>query len=277
MSPSWRPLYQRLGYESVSGLVEGVPGHLWRPLTEWFESWVRPEDVSTLALRLKVVLPPAHHSSADSWPLMSGIDARADREKLLLEAVDGLLHMMLRYPSRYRRAGDAAASLERILEDGGSIWRVGRFGNALERRLDDSVAQALDDAAAKAPATAADHLRAARDAIYSLHPDAKRGYDEAILALEAITGPVVLPNDSKRTLGKVIAHMRDTKWKLAVNDQPANTIVDLMDLLWRNQPRHAPGDTPTRKVTTLEAETALHLAAHVVHLFATGAVTRAPI
>jgi hypothetical protein len=98
---------------------------------------------------------------------------------------------------------------------------------------------------------------------------------ETVRAVEAAAIPVVLPNGSRQTLGKVLSHLRDTrdKWELAIegtNAGDTTPLVAMIELLWRGHvARHAggPGFRPQRQD---EAQ----MATHLVHWFTTGAVRR---
>jgi len=105
------------------------------------------------------------------------------------------------------------------------------------------------------------------------HPD--RGYDEAVLAVEAAAIPVVSPQDSRPTLGKVIAHLKPTaaNWQLA-GGGAIDAVLGLMDQLWTDQPRHALPGEPARYVDQAQAEAAVHAAAYLVHLFSRGLISR---
>jgi hypothetical protein len=169
-----------------------------------------------------------------------------------------------------------------ILKDAGSLWRVGATEDRLqlERRVEPT-AQAAAEQVMSAGDKAARHLRSAWSAVYGRHPDAGKGYGEAIKAMEASTIPVVLPKTNAGTLGKVINALRDkpAKWAVGLkHPEPERQVVilaDMLDLVWKGQTgRHGdPDPTAPISVSQEQAEAAVHLAVTVVQWFTTGVVT----
>lgn len=66
----------------------------------------------------------------------------------------------------------------------------------------------------------ASYLAAAWTAVYGRNPDSDKAYDEAALAVEAVSCPLVCPTNLHRTLGTVIRDLRSqtTQWELALGD-----------------------------------------------------------
>jgi hypothetical protein len=169
-----------------------------------------------------------------------------------------------------------------MLNDAGSLWRVGAADKRfqLERRVQPSV-----EAAAKQVMStgdkAAQHLRLAWSAVYGRHPDAGKGYGEAIMAMEAAAIPVVLPATTVGTLGKVIGALRDkpAKWAVGLKhpepERQVLVLADMLDLVWKGQTgRHGdPDPSAPISVSQEQAEAAVHLAVTVVHWFNTGVVS----
>jgi hypothetical protein len=128
---------------------------------------------------------------------------------------------------------------------------------------------------------AAQHLRLAWNAVYGRHPDAGKGYGEAIKAMEVATIPVVCPSNTRATLNRVINDLRAKPSKWAVNlkhptpDRQVEIVADTLDLIWKGQSdRHGdPDPNAPISVELEEAEAAVHLAVTVVHWFTTGVVT----
>jgi hypothetical protein len=270
----WVPLSRRtagLGPETT--LYDGVPKHLRGALTGWFEScWPEENDehrvlYDHLLLRLHVDhLAPGQMS-----------------EDELLDAVDAMLAWGP--SSKDYLAGRVSANVSRghlkeILRIAASTWRVRDDGRGLERRVDDTVTAAVQQAVRTARDDAAAHLAAAWSAVYGRNPDPDRAYDEAVLAVEAVACPLICPNNGRRTLGTVIADLRNqtARWELVIGDstgQPAGPerLVEMLSLLWQGQSRHA-GAPNSRRQNQAEAEAAVHLAATVVQWFTAGVLRR---
>ena len=134
---------------------------------------------------------------------------------------------------------------------------------------------------------ASDHLGHAWQHAYGRDPDPGAAYSEAIKAVEAATIPVVVPNDPMATLGRVIGNLRGDAHRWRVNlarpvrlsgaggttaiADPIDVVIGQLDLLWTNQSdRHA----PVVPVSQSQAETAVHLALVLVHMFRSGAIAR---
>jgi hypothetical protein len=236
--------------------------------------------VKQIALRLQIAYTPkavGWRELGEAGSFIAAVMAHKDRQTLLLDAVDAALEY--RGPLGSERANsfdpEAWEGLDSILSAGASAWSVGPERTSLVRRVDEAVGALTNEAVAAASPSAHDHLVTAWTAVYSRSPDPGVGYDEAVLAIEAAAGPVVLPNDRNRTLGKVLGHLKATsgEWQVS-GGQPIEPLVALIDQVWTRQPRHAPGDQPTRRAQPGEAEFAVHVAAMAVHAFSRGLVTK---
>jgi len=92
--------------------------------------------------------------------------------------------------------------------------------------------------------------------------------------------PLVLPNNPKPTLGTVIAHLHDAgrKWSFVLVDKDGNgdpgPLAAIMERLWTGQVSRHGGGQNSREQTPEEAQAAVHLAAAIVQLLATGALGR---
>jgi hypothetical protein len=175
-----------------------------------------------------------------------------------------------------------ANQLATMLDEAGSEWTLddssGRYG--LVRRVPLEVRAAADQIMNTGD-KAALHLRLAWNAVYGRHPDAGKGYGEAIKAMEVATIPVVCPSNLRATLGRVINDLRAKPDKWVVNlkhptpDRQAETVADMLDLVWKGQSdRHGdPDPSAPISVSQEQAEAAVHLAVTVVQWFNTGVVT----
>jgi hypothetical protein len=204
-------------------------------------------------------------------------------------------HVLLGY--EYQNYQSAGRQLDRALREAGAVWEVVELSGRTTFQLRRRVASATTAAVTRTTSTsggASDHLERAWQHAFGRDPDPSRAYAEAIKAVEAVAIPIVVPNDPLPTLGKVIGHMRSTptKWQIVFTEpvrlsgqgQTAPTILPIdvliggLDLLWKNQKdRHAQGDPhPAVPITQPQAETAVHLALLLVHVFRSGTVRAAP-
>lgn len=211
------------------------------------------------------------------------LNALFEDDDLVLDAVDFLLHTQ-------GPAYGQADSLERALREAGSAWKVvenvGEPGYRLEERVDPTVAAAT--VTALAAGRPGQYLREAWTALYGRQPNPDHAYGEAVKAVEAAARPVLAPNDSSATLGKMVGQLKAQPVGHSValkgfgdsgpgrtGDVDAITIARLMaQLLWTGQhDRH--GDfNPSRPISVSkeEAEAAVHLAVLLVQWLSSGAM-----
>lgn len=270
-------------------LVEGVPDYMLQPLRDWLEMIIDRQrgvrDTLYPEVDLEAMLQLRLRRT-----MVLGAEARKAIVMLvgaeLLEAIDAILAIrrpLLDEKGSTRREWwvNTVFNLHTMLEGGGSAWRVDDDAGGLTRRVDETVAQAARDTMKAAPSDAARHLKRAWDAAYGFHPDATQAYSEAVKAVEAVVIPQTIPNDQVATLGKAIAHIKNTaaKWSLAVDQSgtpaPADALLVMLGLVWRGQSdRHAGPNTAP--VTLESAQTALHAAVTLVQWFTSGAVKKSP-
>jgi hypothetical protein len=172
--------------------------------------------------------------------------------------------------------------LEKILQAGGSMWRVGHRDGVpgLERRVPEGV-QSAAEAVMAVPGNAGSLLSEAWHAVFGINPDYEKGYSKSIKAVEAAAVPVVSPTHAHATLGTVVSQLRSQgDWKLTISREHADAstqqvIWRMAQALWTGQnDRHA-GQTGYTPSTRAEAEAAVLLAVPLVQWFSSGAVARA--
>jgi hypothetical protein len=178
-----------------------------------------------------------------------------------------------------RAQGSLKTSLQDMLTDSRSVYRVREDSRGLERRSSAMAAAAATQAAriaAGSPAagSAAWHLSAAWDAAHALQPDPGKAYSEAIKAVEAAAHAVIEPANSEATLGTMIAaiYADPTRFRLAISRARVRTLVAMMSLLWAGQTSRHGAKTVTRLETQEAAEMAVQLAVTLVEWFASGKV-----
>ena len=278
VADKWIPLSK--GSQPDEALYEGLPpwiavsvyGWTQKTLNElgWTHSGEDAEQVLTEAFDREMRL--AQPLSISRYSATTELQERGD-DVLTLDYVDFLL----------ARIGDSIPSrtLEAILEQGGSAWRVGSRNGfpGLERRVPIAV-QEVAEAAMASAGDAGLLLNEAWVAVYGRNPDPEDAYEKAIKAVESSAVPKVTPDDRKATLGKVISVMRSQKdWALALTDSEGKydygVVTGMCAALWSGQPsRH--GGNGYRKPTVEEAEIAVQLAVALVQWFSVDAVRCRP-
>jgi len=273
----WIPLSK--GGQPDEALYEGLPPWIAASIYGWTQktldelSWTRSEDVEqTLTEAFDREMRLALPLSISRYNVTTELQKRRD-ESLTLDYVDFLLAQI----------GDSLPSrtLEAILEQGGSAWRVGSrngfFG--LERRVPIAAMEAAE-AAMASNGDAGVLLNEAWVAVYGRNPDPEDAYEKAIKAVESSAAPKVAPDDRKATLGKIVSVLRSqTDWALALTDSEGKhdygVVAAMCAALWNGQPsRH--GGNGYRKPTVEEAEIAVQLAVSLVQWFSADAVRRRP-
>ena len=185
---------------------------------------------------------------------------------------------------------DEQATLDTLLREGGSVWRVGETTEGrrgLVRRVADSL-QATADQAMSGGKQHHKHLRKAWGAAYGRNPSPGEAYKDAVCAVEAVSIPVVQPSKKPETLGLVIRELIDNPSKFDTRLRPSpptspsapplegvGVVRDMMQLLWKSQwDRHGVQASVPLTVSQDEAEDALSLAVTLVRWFETGAIYR---
>lgn len=185
--------------------------------------------------------------------------------------------------SRCAIGSQRAAELDLMLLEAGSVWTIGEDEMGvleLQRRVDATTVSAARGAAPPG-SRPAHHLAAAWSKVYGHSPDPSAGYAQAIKAIESAGVSIVCPNNPRATLGTMIADTRAApgKWKTSLNPSTGGTgvgqLIEMMQLVWTAQlDRHGSATaTAPLSVSASEAEAALHIAATLVHLFSSGAVS----
>lgn len=269
-------------------LWEGVPDWLLDPLLDWLADHVDQWLIRELSLRLRLSLPEsdspkgalrealmlrATESERGRWDILDAIDFVCQNDpdyELGIPAV-----IMAGHPVP---GTEPLTVLNRLLTSGGSAYRY-RKGR-LERRVDDTAIAAFERVAATASDEASMHLRRAWSATYSRDPEPSRAYGDAVRAVEAVACPLVLPDEPRPTLGKVIARLREQPddWSFilpgereAIGIKPIRL---MLELLWTAQRSRHAGGPDTRDQLLTEAEVAVSLAITLVQWFTNGFVQR---
>lgn len=252
-------------------LREGVPDGLLPSLVEWTvrqfsDRWggrAIANDASIARLE-RVLGRELPHD-----PAGLAFEFRADHG-LLLDATDNALTTGIDRKQ--------AVQLETYLREARSVYTVGLDGSGayeLQDRQPPELTQVVQ-AATSGPGSASHHLRQAWSNAFGREPDATAACDEAVRAIEAAAKPVVTPNDSLATLGKMIAAMRDSSQKWTTNSNASDDIggvIAMMELVWKGYRRHGDPDQPA-EASVEAAQMLVQSAALLVHWFQTGHIRR---
>lgn len=246
--PPVRPLSAREANSPHDGtLYEGVPPHLAGPLQDWAlgffsgKKWLEHRVGATLRIGSEV-------DPAFAWGSNPGLSFLTG--PVLLDVIDvalqldtGLHQELLDglpvWPSRSRAS--QLEQLDGLLADGGSAYLVQwETPPQLSRRIDPIVAESMDQVIQDAEPIVTQELRVARRNVYGMHPQPNIAYRSVVKAVEAVGFPLVLPNETAATLGKVIAHLKQGghKWRFVlVNTTGDGGIEPLVQLLDRRLQR----------------------------------------
>lgn len=264
--------------------AEGLPSHL----AEWIKRWLGEVFfydfefgdwfLRDFELRCHRSAPTASASFSASYLLDTVTAWMASDEDYGLDLLDHALFAIddPGNPADRSEVKALRTQLEEILKNGGSAWMVNPTGKGLTRRVsDESTAAAALVVSAKDGAS--EHIARAWKALYGRGPNTSTAYRESVKAVESLLCPAILPKDRKATLGKAIAALRDapSRLKVAFTDSakvnnittlsPQETVIGMLDALWKNQHDRHGGDTSVPlDATEEEAQAAVHLALTLV-------------
>ncbi|WP_264032160.1 hypothetical protein [Cellulosimicrobium sp. SH8] len=269
---AWTPLSVRRGRRAPFELVDGVPDYLKVPLLEWVESLlidltfgVREELLNQLLIKLQI--PVAQRDAPRRYEALVGMIVRDD--DLFLDVLDALC--IVAADSRLRE-------LDGLLDNGMSMYRVRRTEpNGLEERLGDEVRTAVSSATSKRD-RASDELAAAWAAAFGRHRDATAAWNSAVKAVEHLMHSIVEPNNTKATLGSMVAALRNKpeKWRFEIaaknDDTTARPFLQALELIGYEPGRHG---TDPKRATIEQARIVVLQAVTIVEWLRAGALTRA--
>jgi hypothetical protein len=266
---------------------EGIPDYLAAPIYAWLDAaavdpgWSGTPARYQWLLRLQTALGVALNWEQGAVSAYIALREGMQRDHGFgLDVLDFALHDLgdLRYRGDMPESR-MAAELGVALDSGRSAWQVvlGGDGHArLQRRLIGPVDESIDDVRSVRE-RAHYFLAEAREKLFRVDPDATDGWHDAVRAVEVVAIPVVLPDDPKATLGKIIKAIEDkpSKWKYELGD--VGGVLTMLSSVWALSPfRHgSPDETVPLEASLEQATAAFHLALALVQIFATGLFTRA--
>lgn len=172
--------------------------------------------------------------------------------------------------------------LQRHLAVGGSVWEIRPVPQASGYQLVTRTLGPVTDQIAEIQSEserAGAHLASAWAALMGRNPEPSTAYREAIKAVEVVAKPVLTPNDTLATLGKMLRALDDAphKWRTRLDHSSPEQVAAMMRLLWKGQTdRHGTDDEDAPLSVSLdEADAAVHLAVTLVRFFAAGHIAAA--
>jgi hypothetical protein len=260
-----------------------VPGHLKDPVRIWVERflWVNPPTESAypdtnLMMEMQAALQVRLDWSFSTEQAVEDLLRRMEEDDAFaLDVIDFLLH---------QRAPEAwAEELNEMLARGRSEWEVtespeGAPGNwRLTKRGLGPIMGSIEETKDYSQ-RAHTLLMRAWGRLSGLHSDPSSAYGDAVRAVEVVMRPVVTPDDSKATLGKMISALRDKpeKWQVVLEDATTEDVATMANIIWRSQlDRHGTDDESVPlSVSQEEGDAAVHIAIALVRLFGADLVRR---
>jgi hypothetical protein len=269
-------------YAELQIIREPIPETLSDTIDHWLYQWfaggsrygaVHGSLVNELTAALRVMLP----QGLQAMTLVETVREEGDR--YTLQVVDYLL-------AKQRAGGVGMPDNVQVLSDqmdrSSSAVRIvlsDDFRYRIARRMPEGVEEAAQRAIDDANATAGRHLTTAWHEIQSLAPDASKVLRESIQAVEAAGGPVVIPNDKRPQLSKIVGALKQQQgWGLVLAqrddghpDHAAVLIGMLETLAFAEQHRHS-----GHGYSEAEAIGHVQLAATLVGWFSAAVVVRNP-
>ncbi|MGN6201767.1 MAG: hypothetical protein ACTHNY_05125 [Solirubrobacterales bacterium] len=228
------------------------------------------EALSALQVTLRLETPLDWSQGAES--ALESVFQRIQRDsEFALDVIDYLIQ---------RAEWPAIQEIEKVLVVGGSEWEVARPSRGrphLAKRVVGPVGEMIKQIQSDAE-RAHHHLSTAWEKLVGRNPDPSTAYKEAIRAVEAVAKPVVTPDDSDATLGKIIQALRDKpeKWNVILDQGTVEQVANMASLVWKGQlDRHGTDDPAAPlNVSQEEADAAVHIAISLTRLFSSGGITR---
>lgn len=288
MNEDLRPrLSVRRGYQPEFSQVTGVPDFLWPYLRTWIgEAVENNENSSKIMLLLSLDL---HMDIGNNIPLyglysensyglcMEPVSQFLDNlysnenfeckktELLILDVIDWLL----------RNDCGSKDALEMILSRAGHELRVSPEGDRLVERIDSVNWNSYGEVVR--PADKASRLMQDAWALaFGRDPNPLEAWSDAIKSIETLLKPIVSPDDSKATIGKMIAALRDKpeKWVCSLPDRKYGTkdnkitkrsieiLIDTLNVIGYQPNRH--GNETTDAVDDITIRSILFLSVTVL-------------
>ncbi len=278
----FRPLSQRNNPDpAFDGPHDGIPAWMFQSIARWIDEAIyEPRGMQnapseTLLLAAEASLHVTFDWSSGPFSArMTALDYVQRDGEFGLDFLDFLL-------SNLQGKMALAAGLNVVLTRAGSAWEVQAVDPPhsfdLVRRAIGPVREAIDEILPTSQRAHA-HLVAAWSKLMGRNPDPSGAYREAIRAVEVVAAPVVAPNDTLVTLGKIIGTLRANpeKWTVDLAEATTQQVTEMAAMIWQSQfDRHGTHDESVPlNVSQEQADAAVHIAIALVRLFAGGHVSR---
>ena len=193
----------------------------------------------------------------------------ADSDRLHLDALDIALHW---------GGSPAADQLESYFQEARSTYCVRKDADGIfeiQFRQPKEMTELIDRTVAST-GRAAEHLSLAWSRCFGRYPDLNEACMEAVKAIEVAAKPIVTPDDSATTLGKIRSAIRDKpeKWLTGSEfDRSVETILSMISMVWEGHQRHGDESAPMN-VSQESAEMTVQIAVLLVGWFSTGRIRR---
>ena len=269
-----RGLIPALNSTRDDDLSKGLAKDLWIEVRRWVR---KPRaGVPGLAGQLPNLLAPiyrrlkieertekalAQEISAEPSILLYVIDqlALAITSELQRLAVSNQQYANLRRATVLRFYDGGAKRMNKILDEGGSSWRIDWPHRGLVRQVSRDL-QSTYERAIEGDSPSVRYLQDAWDGAMSLTGSASDSFSSAIKSLEAEFGPVVVPDADRPSLGQIISALQDNPrkwearlasrhWKERNNEglddgglDRVSVITDIFSMLWQARIQHANPD-----------------------------------
>ncbi|MDO5099797.1 MAG: hypothetical protein Q4D85_13740 [Corynebacterium sp.] len=172
-------------------------------------------------------------------------------------------------------------SLSAILDSFEHEYTVHPTERRLIQRLDKTTLEGYSSATTPEDESS-DHLNVAWNAVYSRNPDYSKAWEYATKAVEAALRPIVAPNDSKATLGKLIGQISSTpnQWTISIAKRdlagkeisPIDLFISTLRIVNYSPDRH--GGSNAEAVTKDHAILVLHQATAIVNWLRAGCLQK---
>ena len=273
--PPWSIRKNHKSVDEFYVLREGIPDGLMNSLMDFLADHytdgynVRIERTEHLARIIGRPLP------RDRGHLLT---AFMRDEDLLLDAIDHVLA----YPDfSIQNPWDAARVVAFYLDDARSVYDVFQVSDQeykIDYRQPPEITELVEEVTSDR-SRAAEHLRRSWTLAFSREADPNAACVEATKAIEAAARDTIEPNNSRATLGTMIAAMeaKPTKWNTDLTSPDLDgvgTVIGMMKAVWKGHLRHGNPNEPL-DVPAERCEMIVHSAALLVHWFSSGRVRQA--
>ncbi|MDE0135697.1 MAG: hypothetical protein OXM54_12745 [Acidimicrobiaceae bacterium] len=269
--PPWSVRKDRKSVDEFYVLREGIPDGLMNSLIDFLSVHytvryyqVRVERTEHLARITGRSLP------RDGQELLTAFSRDED---LLLDAID---HVLAHPDPNIQDPWEAAETVKSYLDDARSVYdifHVGDWEYKIDYRQPPEITQLVEHATSDG-SRSAEHLRRAWLLAFSRDADPNAACVEATKAIEAAARSTIEPNNTRATLGTMIAAMeaKPTKWATDLTSPDLDgvgTVIGMMKAVWKGHLRHGNPSEPL-DVPAERCEMIVHSAALLVHWFTSG-------